>query len=419
MARQPKNLFTTERRAVLEDIMGKLTDLDEMVLTTIGKYAAEKLWPQDKYEDINNPEDHTAFLQAIEPLIDPNQLGFRGSFLPEEAGGIGLPMPVYMMGIEMISQANASVGVSLAIDGSVLNAFWKLGDGQQRQRYVIDALAGKKMNSFGLTEPGHGSDAGNLETKAVLDNDSYILNGEKNWITNAGWAEHYFTVVRTNPDRSLGPNGLSVIIVHKDEISSINQMRKYTVPGSFTGELSFADAAVPVEDNGVKRMLGSQDTGFMDAKDLLEGGRVTIAALGLGVATEAFEMALNYAHERQSRGEQLIQKQSLAFRIADFDARLDAARLLTYRAAKRMQDGIMDYAEASKAKLFANDLSQELALFNIDLHGGYGLSKEFKCMQLFHDAGVGVTGEGTRQVQLTLIASNRKKLIKKNPGYLF
>lgn len=419
MARQPKNLFTKERKAVLGDIMGELSELDEMVLTTIGKYAAEKLWPQDKYEEINNSEDHSALLEAIEPLIDLNQLGFRGSFLPDEAGGIGLPMPVYMMGLEMIAQANPSVALSLAIDGSVLLAVWKLGDEEQRQRYVTDALANMKMCSFALTEPGYGSDAGNLETKAVLDNDQYIFNGEKNWITNAGWADYYFTVTRTNRDKSLGPNGLSVIMTHKDEITSITQMHKYTVPGTFTGELSFADAVVPVEDDGVKRMLGKQDTGFMDAKDLLEGGRVTIAAYGLGVASEAFEMALNYSHERQSRGEPLIQKQSIAFQFAEFDARLDAARLLTYRAAKRMQDEIMNYAEASKAKLFANDLAHDLAAFNIDLHGGYGLSKEFKCMQLFHDAGVGVTGEGTKQIQMTLITSTRKKHIKNDPNYMF
>jgi len=418
MARQPKNLFTKERKAVLEDIIGELSDLDEMVLNTIGKYAAEQLWPQDKYEEINNSEDHTAFLEAIEPLIDPNQLGFRGSFLPDEAGGIDLQMPVYMMGLEILSQANPSVALSLAIDGSVLLAVWKLGDEQQRQRYVTDALTDMKICSFALTEPGYGSDAGNLETKAVPDNDNYIFNGEKNWITNAGWADYYFTVTRTNPDKSLGPKGLSVIMTHKDEITSITQMPKYTVPGTFTGELSFADAVVPVEDDGVKRMLGNKDTGFIDAKDLLEGGRVTIAAYGLGVASEAFEMALNYAHERQSRGEALIQKQSLAFKFADFDTCLDAARLLTYRAAKRMQEDTMGYAEASKAKLFANDLAHDLARFNIDLHGGYGLSKEFKCMQLFHDAGVGVTGEGTKQIQQTLIASNRKKQVRNDPSYM-
>lgn len=417
MARQPKNLFTKERKAVLEDIMGEFSDLDEIFLNSLGKYAAGELWPQDRYEEINNPDDHTAFLEAIEPLIDPDQLALRGSFLPDEAGGMDLPLPVYMMGLEIISQANPSIALSLAIDGSVLSAVWKLGDGQQRQRYVTDALIDMKMCSFALTEPGYGSDAGNLETKAVLDNDNYIFNGKKNWITNADWADYYFMVVRTNPDKSLGPKGLSVIMTHKDEITSITQMRKYTVPGSFTGELSFADAAVPVEDDGVKRMLGSRDTGFLDAKNLLEGGRVTIAAYGLGIATEAFEMALNYAHERQSRGESLIQKQSLAFRFAEFDTRLDAARLLTYRAAKRLETGT-EYAEASKAKLFANDLAQDLALFNIDLHGGYGLSKEFKCMQLFHDAGVGVTGEGTKQIQLTVITSNRKKLIRKDPSYV-
>ncbi len=446
MVRKPTNLFTAERKQVLKDLMpgvsAKLqiaiaqavghewqpytpiglavkaegiSEEEIMALEAIGAYVGSTI--MDNYEAINNP-NHDAFHAAIDTLVDPEQFAFRGSFLPEEAGGVGLSIPAYMMGLEMIAQANASVALSLLIDGSVLNSVWNLGDEAQRQRYVIDALAEKKMTAFALTEPGHGSDAGGLQTKAILAGDEYIISGQKNWITNGGWAEYYFLVARTEEPfafqggteegtfRPVG--GKSIIMVHKDEITDIRQMQKFTVPGSYTAELFFDEAHVPFRDGGdgaVKRRIGEAHRGFRDAKQLLTGGRVTVAAYGCGVASEAYDMAVDYAHERTTFGKQLIQHQDVAFRLAALKTRLDAARLLTYRAAKRMQDGDpMAHAEASQAKLFANQVAHDMTVFNRELHGSYGLSKEYKCMQLVHDAGVGVTGEGTAEVQKMLIA---------------
>jgi len=411
MARQPKSFFTPERRTLLEDLTG-LSETDTAALELVGRYAAEKLWPQ--YEAIN--ADRRAFHAAMDSLIDPKQLGFRGSFLPEDLGGIDLSIPAYMMGLEMLSQGNASVALSLAIDGSVLSALSRLGDEQQLGRYVRDALRDKRMTAFALTEPGYGSDAGNLETRATTDGASWKLNGQKTWTTNGGWADYYFVVCRTNPDRNLGPAGLSVLMVHKEEIATIEQIPKYTVPGSYTATLTFADSVVPAAD-GAARLVGSVDTGFMDAKRLLEGGRITIASFGLGIASEAFEMALDYTRTRESQGEALIEKQAIALPLAEFDARLDAARLMTYTAAKRMQAGRMENAEASKAKLLGSELAAELADFNRRVHGSYGLAKEYRCVQLIHDAGVAVTGEGTSEIQKILIASNRKKRTGKDPGF--
>lgn len=422
MARTPTNFFTTERRQVLEDLVGKLSPEESEFLTLIGKYSATELWPYKKYLTINNPNNgrdmnkplspdngHVAFRNAIGPLIDPDQIGFRGCFLPEEASCAGISVPAYMMGLEMIAQGNASVALSLLIDGSVLNSIWNIGDKRQKERYVIDALRNKKMTAFAQTEPGHGSDAGNLETKAVLSGDHYILNGQKNWNTNGGWAEYYWVVARTNPDKTLGPNGLSIIMVHRDEISQIRLMEKYTVPGSFTAELFFDNAIVPLEDEGVKRMIGEKDRGFAAAKELLTGGRVTVAAYGLGIAAEAFEMTLDYTKGRTSAGKTLIEFQGTSFPLADIATELDAGRLLTYRAAKRMQEGEMNHAEASKAKLFATELAERAAILNRRLHASYGLSTEYRCMQLIHDAEVGVTGEGTSEIQRILIASSLKR----------
>src|SRR3989338_1325571 len=245
MARQPKSFFTPERRTLLEDLTG-LSETDTAALELVGRYAAEKLWPQ--YEAIN--ADSRAFHAAMDSLIDPKQLGFRGSLLPEELGGIDLSIPAYMMGLEMLSQGNASVALSLAIDGSVLSALSRLGDEHQLGRYVRDALRDKRMTAFALTEPGYGSDAGNLETRATTDGASWKLNGQKTWTTNGGWADYYFVVCRTNPDRNLGPAGLSVLMVHKEEIAAIEQIPKYTVPGSYTATLTFADSVVPAADGG-------------------------------------------------------------------------------------------------------------------------------------------------------------------------
>ena len=423
MARTPTDFFTSQRQQVLEDLMGELPFNEKGFLHLIGGYSAKRLWPQLSYDAINNPDSgrdmsrprsgdngHAAFKEAVSPLIDPEDIGFRGCFLPEEAGGAGISIPSYMMSLEMIAQGNASMALSLLIDGSVLNSIWGLGDDKQKERYVVNALRNKKMTSFALTEPNHGSDAGSLETKALVKENNYVLSGQKIWITNGGWADYYFVVVRTHPDKSRGPNGLSIIMVHKDEISDMRQIDKFTVPGSYTAELFFNEKAIPFEDSGVRRMVGQRDSGFASAKDLLTGGRVTVAAYGLGIATEAFEMALDYAKERPSGGKVLIEHQGMGMPLADLATELDAARYLTYVAAKRMQQGSMYYAEASKAKLFATELAARAAEFNRRIYASYGLSREYRCMQLVHDAGVGITGEGTSEIQRILIASNLKKV---------
>lgn len=418
MTRNPSNFFTKERREVLEDLVGKLSDQELSFLYLVGERATKELWPMERYRAINDPSNnHEGLRRAIQQFIDPNDVGLRGCFLPPEAfifmpeeyriGGISFP--VYMMGLEMIAQGNGSVALSLLIDGSVLNSIWRLGEDAQKQRYVIDALRNKQMTSFALTEPSAGSDGGRIKTRADVREDHYLINGQKNWITNGGFADFYFVVVRTNSDQSLGPKGLSVIILHKDEIPNKDEIAKYTVEGSSTAILYLDNVRVPFESDGVKRMIGERDKGFTAAKDLLVGGRVTMAAFGDGISAEALEMAWNYARARPSNGGYLIDHQGNSFPLAELDTRLDAARYLTYRAAKRMQEEKLSSGVASKAKLFANDLANDATLFNLNIHGASGLAKDYRCMQLFHDARVGVTGEGPAEIQKVLIVSDRKK----------
>jgi len=410
MARTPSNFFTPARKQVLEDLVGSLSTEDKLILNQVGEYSATNLWPWDLYQKINDPgADHAAFSEAIDPLIDPEKIGLRGAFLREKQGYEGEPrfagisFPIYIMCLELIAQGNGSVALSLLIDGSVLNSIGNLGDEAQIQRYVVDALHNKQMTAFVLTEPGAGTDTSGIRLTAILGEEQYILNGEKNWITNAGWADYYFVVVRT-ADTFPGTGGLSIIMVHKDEISGIKQMEKHTVPGSYTGELVFGDAQVPVKDGGVKRMIGEQDTGFSTAKRFLTGGRVTMAAYGLGIATEAFEMAKDYAKDREIGGQRVIDFQAKSFELADLMTGLDGARLLTYRAAKHMEEGKLTDIEASMAKLTATELALEASLVNIFMHASYGISKENRAVPLFHDALVGIIGEGTSDVQRAILA---------------
>src|SRR3989344_2701374 len=337
MARTPTNFFTAERRQLLEELLGALSFADEQMLQTIGRYSAKELWPLSRYQEINDPQnDHKAFREAMTPLIDPAEIGFRGCFLPINKDDEPISIPAFMMGLEMLAQGNGSIAISLAIDASVLNSIWGLGDDGQKERYVRKALEEKRMTAFSLTEPGHGSDAANLETRAAINDGHYLLNGQKTLITNAGWADYYFVVVRTNPDRKLKGNGLSILMMHKDEISSIRQIGKYTVDGSYNAELFFTDAKVPIEDDGVRRMIGAKDSGFALAKNLLMGGRVTIAAYGLGVATEALEDAVDYARERISDDEPIFEKQVIRLKLGELKAQLDAYRTITYMAALKM-----------------------------------------------------------------------------------
>ncbi len=423
MSRAPTNFFTDERAIVLRDIMGPEADEYSAALNVLGEYSAQELWSEEKYAAINDPNNgremdqpisahngHLAFREAMTPLIT-SEIGFRGAFLPEIAGGSDMPVPVYMMGLEILAQGNGSIPLSLLIDGSVLNSVWHLGDENQRKRYVQDALENQIMTAFAQTEPGGGSAAADLDTMATVLSDGYRVLGEKNWITNADWAGYYFLVARTNPDRSLRGNGVSIIMVHRDEIDEIRQMRKDTVPGSYTGELIFQDAFVPLEDGGVKRMIGEKDNGFSSAKNLLNGGRVTIAAYSNGLTAEALDMAWAYAVQRESGGEKIAKKQALSFPLAELETGLDAARLLTYRAAMRMQQGDpMRYQDASKAKLFASELALRATEMNWRVHGSYGTSHEFRCNQLRRDVEVAVIGEGTSEVQKGIIASNRRKM---------
>ena len=408
MARTPTNFFTSERKNVLEALTGPLSSVDEQLLLEIGRRSAQKLWPIEIYDAINNPVDHSAFKQAIEPLIDPEQLGFRGCFLPEEAGGAGISVPAYMMGLEMIAQGNGSIALSLLIDGSVLNSIWKLGDDKQKEMYVINARMNKEMTAFALTEPGHGSDAGNLETRASLNEGHWVINGRKIWNTNGGWAKYYYVMARTNPNAELASRGVSIIMVHEDEITSFKQTGKYGTPGSFNAELLFDNVRVPVEDNGVRRMIGVQDRGFSDAKQLLTGGRVTVAAYLLGVATEAFEDGIDYAQERTSRGIPLFEHQAMQLPFGDLIAYLHAGRLLTYLAARRMQEGNLG-TEAAQAKLVADQWCERAVLWNMHVHGGMGTSKEFRANQLFQDWYAGHVGEGTPEVLRGIITKELRR----------
>ena len=216
--RQVRNLFTAERQLLLEDMLGEIPRHEFDFLNLVGEYAAKELWPFDKYRIINDPEyarerelqpkefGHEALKVVMAPLIDPNAIAVRGAFLPEKLGGHDISKPVYIMALEILGQANASVSISLAIDGSFLDTVASLGTEEQARRYVTDAIERKKMAAFAQTEPGHGTDVANLEARASIKDEFFVLSGQKSLITNGGWADYYFVVLRTGPN---GKHGLS------------------------------------------------------------------------------------------------------------------------------------------------------------------------------------------------------------------
>lgn len=427
MPRIPTNFFNQDRQRALEAILGEIPPHEFTFLNMIGEWSAQKLWPA--YLEINNPDSgrdmarsrsayngHLAFRQAIEPFIDPHVLGFRGSFLPQEAFSFmeererigGISRPSYIAALEMIAQGSPAVALSLSIDGSTLYTLWNIGDDAQKQRYVVESLANKKMLAFAQTEPRGGTDVANTQTYAKLSDSSYELNGQKNWITNGDWAEYYFTVLRTNPDKSLGKRGLSILMVHRSEIPEIVQMDKYTVPGSYTAVLYLDGAKVPVEVNGVRRMIGSQDGGFDLTNKLLIGGRVDLASLGNGISQEAFYDAVQYANERIVNGNRVIDFQAKRHELAELESHLKVNRYATYAAARSMQDGKLDDREAAAVKLRATELARSMTLANIDIQASHGVEINSRAVPYFLDTLVLTIGEGTSDVQRAIIAKNYK-----------
>lgn len=324
-------------------------------------------------------------------------LGFFGLMVPEEFGGLALDPVAYAAVMEELARGCAPFQICLTVHNSLAcGALLHAGTPEQRKKFLPKMAAGEWVGAYCLSEPGAGSDAKGLVAAAVRDGDSYVLNGTKAWVSSAGFADVFVVFVSTDKANQ----GVSCLLVEKGTpgLSLGKKEKKMGMRGSDTREVSFKDARVPAAN-----LLGAENEGFKVAMALLDSGRIGIAAQSVGIAQAAFEEALSYAKERKQFGKLLAQFQATQFKLADMAVGIDAARLLTWRAANAIASGKAT-REASMAKLFASETAARVTDEAVQIHGGNGYVREFAVERLYRDARVTRIYEGTSEVQRLVIS---------------
>ncbi len=330
------------------------------------------------------------------------ELGLLGVPYPEDVGGTGLDSLAYAITIEELSRASGSMGIIVSAHTSLgCNPIYLAGTPEQKERFLRPLASGAKLGAYGLTEPEAGSDSRGTRTRAHRDGESWVLNGSKRFITNAGVAETYIVTALTERDADSGH--ISAFIVESDAPGfSIGRMEeKMGLHASRTGELLFEDCRIPLAN-----LLGPEGEGDRLFLKTLDGGRIGIGAMALGLAQAAYEAASAYAKERQQFGRPIASFQGVAFMIADMATQIDAARLLVYRAAWLKDQGRPYTTEAAMAKLFASEMARQVTNDAIQVHGGYGYITEYHVERYLRDAKLTEIGEGTSQIQRLVIARN-------------
>lgn len=332
-------------------------------------------------------------------------LGLMGIPVPEQYGGAGMDFTSYILAIHELSKVSAVVGVVLSVHTSVgTNPILYFGNEEQKQRYVPRLASGEYLGAFCLTEPGAGSDAASLKTRAVRDGDDYVLDGSKVFITNGGEADVYIVFAVTNAEA--GTRGISAFIVERDTLGLLigKDEKKMGLHGSRTVELTFEAMRVPVQN-----LLGQEGEGFTIALSNLDVGRIGIAAQSLGIAEAALQAATTYAKERVQFGKPISQQQGVGFKLADMATNAEAAKLLVYNAASLRASGKPCGKEASMAKLFASQTAMQNAIDAVQIFGGYGYTKDYPVERYFRDAKVTQIYEGTSEIQRIVIGKHLLK----------
>lgn len=371
----------------------ELTTEQREMRELVRKFAKEEIAP--RAADIDETD---TFPRDI--VRKMGQLGLMGLPIPEEYGGVGADFLSYMLAIEEISYASAALGVILAVHTSVGSfPILYFGTEAQKRHYLPKLTSGEYIGAFALTEPGAGSDAGGIRTKAVRDGQHYVLHGSKIFITNGGEADVYCVFAVTDPKR--GNRGVTAFLVDRDTpgFRIGKKERKMGLNGSATAELLFDDARVPVENR-----LGQENEGFVIAMRLLNGGRIGIAAQALGISRAAFDAANGYVRQRKQFGQEVFQFQGVQFMLADMATKIEAARWLVYHAAQLREEDRDCAKEASMAKVFATDTAMQVTTDAVQLFGGYGYVKEYPVERYMRDAKVTQIYEGTNQIQRMVIA---------------
>jgi alkylation response protein AidB-like acyl-CoA dehydrogenase len=328
------------------------------------------------------------------------ELGYMGAIFPEELGGAGLGYVEYSIIIEELSRVDGSVGIIVAAHTSLCsNHIYKMGSDEQRKRYLPRLAGGEWLGCWSLTEPEAGSDAAGTRTSAVLENDCWVLNGAKTFTTNAHYANVCVGMAVT--DRAAAQHGISAFIVEHDTpgFRPGKKENKLGLRASATGEVIFDNCRVPPT-----QLLGKRGEGFVDSLKVLDGGRVSIAALAIGMAQGAYDAALRYSKLRRQFSRPISEFQAIQFKLADMATSLDAARLLNYRAASMLDHGKRVTKESSMAKLFASEAAVRIADEAVQIHGGYGFIKDYPVEKFYRDVKLCTIGEGTSEIQRMVIA---------------
>jgi alkylation response protein AidB-like acyl-CoA dehydrogenase len=333
------------------------------------------------------------------------ELGLMGVIFPEEYGGAGMGYVEYATVIEELSRVDGSVGISVAAHNSLCsNHIYMFGTEEQKQKYLVPLAQGRHLGAWGLTEPSAGSDASGTRSLAVRQNGGWIVNGSKNFITHAIHADTCVAVAVT--DRSKGNKGITAFIFEKGMkgFAPSKKENKLGLRASETASVVFEDCYVPDENR-----LGEEGMGFVQAMQVLDGGRISIAALALGIAQGAYESAVRYAKEREQFGKPIAEFQAIQFKLADMATQIEAARLLTLRAAYLKDQNKRVTKESSMAKLYASEVSVRVCEEAIQIHGGYGYTKDYPPEKYWRDSKLCTIGEGTSEIQRLVIA---KQLLK-------
>jgi alkylation response protein AidB-like acyl-CoA dehydrogenase len=341
----------------------------------------------------------------VELLPKLAELGLMGVIFPEEYGGAGMGYIEYVTIIEELSRVDGSVGISVAAHNSLCsNHIYTFGTEQQKQKYLVPLAQGKHLGAWGLTEASAGSDASGTRTTAVRQDGGWLVNGSKNFITHAIHGDTCVAVAST--DRTKGNKGITAFIFEKGMkgFAPAKKENKLGLRASETASVVFEDCYVPDENR-----LGDEGFGFIQAMQVLDGGRISIAALAVGIAQGAYESALRYSKEREQFGRPISEFQAIQFKLADMATQIEAARLLMYRAAYLKDQDKKVTKESAMAKLYASEVSVRVCEEAIQIHGGYGYTKDYPPEKYWRDSKLCTIGEGTSEIQRMVIA---KQLLK-------
>jgi alkylation response protein AidB-like acyl-CoA dehydrogenase len=373
----------------------QLTEEMKMVRQTAREFAETEIKPSVMKLDEKQEFPTDIFKKMAE-------LGFLGTTIPADVGGAGFSALEFVTVMEEIARVDPSVALTLAAhSGLCLQHIAMFANDAQKKKYVPDLATGRKIGSWCLTEPGSGSDAGGMKTNAMMKDNGYLLNGTKTFITNGSHASTFVVTAKT--DMTKGKSGISAFIVDKafGGISVGKKENKLGMRASDTVQLNFDNVPVPKEN-----LLGKEGEGFKQALAVLDSGRIGIAALAVGLAQGALDAALKYSKERKQFGQPLVEFQGIQFSLADMATEIAAARLLTFRAAFAKTRGESITALAAEAKLFASEIASKAASAAVQIHGGYGFTKDYPVEKFYRDVKLLTIGEGTSEVQRMVIAKH-------------